>query len=142
MRYLILSTIFLLSFEGYGQVDKFATWKIMEGVSYEKSSDEYGEIYVPVFDEKIKALEGKTVTLPGYIIPFEGMFKPEKLIVSSLPIASCFFCGSGGPETVAEVLMKEPAKYTTKMVEITGVLQLNNSDTDQLMYILTDAVLN
>lgn len=121
--------------------DKFKTWKVLEGISYEKSTDEYGEIYVPVFSEEVKALEGKEVTLPGYIIPFEGMFKPEQLIISSLPIASCFFCGSGGPETVAEVEMREPVKYSAKLVEVTGTLELNDSDTDQLMYILKNATL-
>jgi hypothetical protein len=121
--------------------DKFKTWKVLEGISYEKSEDEYGEIYVPVFNEEVRALEGTEVTLPGYIIPFEGMFKPEHLIISSLPIASCFFCGSGGPETVAEVEMKSPVKYTAKLVEITGVLELNDSDTDQLMYIIKNATL-
>lgn len=121
--------------------DKFKTWKVLEGISYEKSEDEYGEIYVPVFNEEVRALEGKEISLPGYIIPFEGMFKPDHLIISSLPIASCFFCGSGGPETVAEVEMKEPVKYTAKLVEITGILELNDSDTDQLMYIVKNATL-
>lgn len=121
--------------------DKFRTWKVLEGISYEKSTDEYGEIYVPVFSNEVKALEGKEVTLPGYIIPFEGMFKPDQLIISSLPIASCFFCGSGGPETVAEVEMKEPVKYSAKLVSVTGTLELNDSDTDQLMYILKNATL-
>jgi hypothetical protein len=120
----------------------FKTWKVLEGIDYEKSQDEYGEIYVPVFNEEIRALEGTEVTLPGYIIPFDGMFKPEQLIISSLPIASCFFCGSGGPETVAQVTMIEPVQYTAKLVEITGKLRLNDDDTDQLMYIIEDAKMN
>ena len=121
--------------------DKFATWKVLEGITYDKTTDEYGEIYVPVFGEKVKALAGKKVTLPGYIIPFEGMFKPDHLIISSLPIASCFFCGSGGPETVAEVELSTPIRYTARLVEVTGILRLNDSDTDRLMYILENAEL-
>ncbi|MFZ9046410.1 MAG: hypothetical protein ACO2ZZ_11145 [Cyclobacteriaceae bacterium] len=121
--------------------DRYKTWKVLEGISYEKSEDEYGEIYVPVFSKEVRALEGMEISLPGYIIPFEGMFKPDRLIISSLPIASCFFCGSGGPETVAEVEMKDPVKYTAKLVEITGILELNDNDTDQLMYIVKNATL-
>ena len=140
------SIFFSLMLLGYFQItaqsdDRFKTWKVLEGVTYEKSTDEYGEIYVPVFSKEIAALEGKQVTLPGYIIPFEGMFKPEHLIISSLPIASCFFCGSGGPETVAEVEMKEAVRYTAKLVQVTGTLYLNDSDTNQLMYILKNATL-
>ncbi|MEM8893707.1 MAG: hypothetical protein AAGC88_03955 [Bacteroidota bacterium] len=114
-------------------------WETLAQLTYEKSEDEYGELFVPVFGESIRAMEGKEVTLPGYIIPFEGMFKPDHIIISSLPVAACFFCGSGGPESVAEVYMAEPIKYTANAIKVTGTLQLNDSDFNQLMYILNDA---
>jgi hypothetical protein len=124
----------------YGQ-DAYATWKKLEDISYDKKMDEYGEIFVPKFGSQVLALEGEKISLPGYIIPFEGMFKPDHLILSSLPIASCFFCGSGGPETVAEVELAEPTQYTAKLVEVTGTLTLNEDDSDKLMYILKNASL-
>ena len=114
-------------------------WKALASVSYEVSEDDYGEMYVPNFSEKAKALEGTTVTVPGYIIPFEGLFKPEHVIVSSLPLASCFFCGSGGPETVMEVFLEDPVEYTATLVAFKGTLKLNDTDYEQLMYILEDA---
>lgn len=114
-------------------------WKALSGVTYTITEDEYGELYVPVFSKEAKALEGKEVTVPGYIIPFEGLFKPEHVIVSSLPLASCFFCGSGGPETVMEVYLKNPIDYTEAIVAFKGKLKLNDKDYEQLMYILEDA---
>jgi hypothetical protein len=114
-------------------------WKALSGVTYTITEDEYGELYVPVFSKEAKALEGKEVTIPGYIIPFEGLFKPEHVIVSSLPLASCFFCGSGGPETVMEVYLKKPIDYTETIVAFKGKLKLNDKDYEQLMYILEDA---
>lgn len=137
-RSVLIISLFISSLTLFAQ-DKFATWKTLEDVTYEKEMDEYGEIFVPKFGDKVKKLEGKEVTLTGYIIPFEGMFKPDHIIISSLPIASCFFCGTGGPETVAEVYLGEPVKYTAKLVQVKGKLQLNDSDTNQLMYILQDA---
>jgi len=116
-------------------------WKSLSEVSYKISEDEYGELYLPEFSSKIKALEGKEVTADGYIIPFEGMFKPEHIILSSLPLAECFFCGSGGPETVMEVMLKSPIKYTSKRVKVKGKLTLNSKDPEKLMYILTDGEL-
>ncbi len=112
---------------------------ILSGVEYKITEDEYGELYVPVFSEEAKAMEGKEVTVPGYIIPFEGLFKPDHVIVSSLPLASCFFCGSGGPETVMEVYLNEPIDYTESIVAFKGKLKLNDEDYEQLMYILEDA---
>ena len=114
-------------------------WKTLTDVTYEKDKDEYGEIYVPKFGADVQKMNGKTVSLKGFIIPFEGMFEPTHIILSSLPIASCFFCGGSGPETVAEAYLKTEVKYTTKPVVVTGRLELNDTDYDQLMYILKDA---
>ncbi|AFL82682.1 hypothetical protein Belba_0010 [Belliella baltica DSM 15883] len=116
-------------------------WRELSEVTYKIGEDDFGELYIPVFSSKIKGLEGKVVEADGYIIPFEGMFKPEHIILSSLPLAECFFCGSGGPETVMEVMMKDPIKYTSKRVKVRGKLTLNDKDPEKLMYILVDAVL-
>ena len=116
-------------------------WKSLSEVTYKISKDNFGELYVPVFSENIKKIEGKVVEADGYIIPFEGMFKPNHIILSSLPLAECFFCGSGGPETVMEAMLTKPIKYTSKRVKIRGKLTLNANDPEKLMYILKDAVL-
>lgn len=116
-------------------------WKNLTEVTYKISEDEYGELYVPVFSENITKMEGKVVEADGYIIPFEGMFKPEHIILSSLPLAECFFCGSGGPETVMEVDMASPIKYTSNRVRVRGTLTLNSKDPEKLMYILTNGTL-
>lgn len=116
-------------------------WKDLSNVTYKIGEDDFGELYLPVFGDKIKKMEGKTITADGYIIPFEGMFKPEHIILSSLPLAECFFCGSGGPETVMEVMLKNPIKYTSKRVQVKGTLVLNSKDPEKLMYILKDAEL-
>lgn len=114
-------------------------WRSLSEVSYKISEDQFGELYVPVFSDESKKLEGTVVEADGYIIPFEGMFKPEHIILSSLPLAECFFCGSGGPETVMEVMLSDPIKYTSKRVKVRGKLVLNGDDPEKLMYILTDA---
>ena len=123
MRCLVL-LIGLLSFSAIGQQEN--VWKNLSDVTYEIGEDDFGELYLPVFGDKIKEMEGKEITADGYIIPFEGMFKPEHIILSSLPLAECFFCGSGGPETVMEV-------------KVTGNLVLNAKDPEKLMYILKEA---
>ena len=134
--FLCFSLIFnLLGAASHGQ----GVWKSLSEVSYKISEDQFGELYVPVFGENVKKLEGKEVEADGYIIPFEGMFKPEHIILSSLPLAECFFCGSGGPETVMEVMLTSPIKYTSKRVKVRGKLTLNTKDPEKLMYILKEA---
>ncbi len=140
MKSTLLSFGLLLSFGVCAQFsDSSKNWETMADVKYEKSQDEYGEIYVPKFGDEVQKMSGKMVSLKGFIIPFEGMFEPTHIIISSLPIAACFFCGGSGPETVAEAYLKEEVKYTAKPVTVIGRLELNNTDYDQLMYILRDA---
>ncbi|WP_394340935.1 hypothetical protein [Pleomorphovibrio marinus] len=122
---------------GFSQQE--SVWKDLSEVTYKIGEDEWGELYLPVFSDNIKKLEGKEVVADGYIIPFEGMFKPEHIIISALPLAECFFCGAGGPETVMEVMLKDPIKYTSKRVKVKGTLTLNDNDPEKLMYILQNA---
>ena len=139
----IFTVLFLLVLGLEGRVQAQTStpnyWNILSEVSYKVEEDEYGELHVPEFSSKIEALEGKEITLQGFIIPFEGMFKPTHLILSSLPIDACFFCGTGGPETVAEVLMKDEIKYTARPVRIKGKLKVNRNDLNELMYVLENA---
>ena len=137
----IVFTTFMLSSFFVSAQNAGNVWKDLSEVTYKIGQDEYGELYLPVFGDKLKNLEGKTVEADGYIIPFEGMFKPEHIILSALPLAECFFCGSGGPETVMEVMLKDPIKYTSNRVRVRGKLTLNDKDPEKLMYILNDAEL-
>ena len=140
MKVLLAAVAIFMGLWTYAQfTDSNKNWETLADVKYVKSQDEYGEIYVPKFGDKVQKMNGKIISLNGFIIPFEGMFEPKHIIVSSLPIAACFFCGGSGPETVAEAYLKEEIKYTAKPVTVTGRLELNDTDYDQLMYILKDA---
>lgn len=140
-KILILTFILIAACQIQSMAQAPNVWKSLAEVTYKISEDNFGELYVPVFSENVKKLEGKVVEADGYIIPFEGMFKPDHIILSSLPLAECFFCGSGGPETVMEVMMATPIKYTSKRVKVRGILTLNSKDPEKLMYIMKDAKL-
>lgn len=117
-------------------------WVTLSKVTYKTTKDAYGDISVPVFSAETKALAGKTVLLSGYIIPLdgiEGAFKADHFVLSSLPVEACFFCGIGGPESVAEIQMKTPIEYTKKPIRLKGKLILNETDSYRLIYILEDA---
>ncbi|WKN46203.1 hypothetical protein [Tunicatimonas pelagia] len=119
-------------------------WNTLSKVIYRSTEDEFGMINLPIFSSEIEEMEGTEITVPGYIIPAGGLdavFEPDHFVLSSLPLAACFFCGMGGPETVVEVYLKEPMKYTDTPIKIKGTLTLNTHDTYQLMYILEDATL-
>lgn len=117
-------------------------WPRLYDIQFTPAKDAQGEAYdKPVFSAAVKAMNGKKVTLPGYIVPFNSGMRSNNFMFSSLPLNACFFCGVGGPETVVEVHTKATITYTEKPVEITGILRLNDKDPDKMMYILEQAEL-
>lgn len=111
-------------------------WKTLAKITYKKEYDEFlgFKIDKPVFSEPIQKLQGKEITIKGYIIPVEGYKSHKEFIFSAFPYNMCFFCGGAGPETVMEVLAAEPVKYTADPVTLTGTLILNADDINSLMY--------
>lgn len=115
-------------------------WKTLSNVTVEKSFDEILSIDVEHYNfaSQVKALNGKEISLEGWMIPLDELRGENYFVLSSLPFANCFFCGGAGPETVAEVFSKKEVKFTEKKVKVTGVLTLNSDDPLRLMYILND----
>jgi len=118
-------------------------WKTLSKISYKKEYDELMGFKIdrPVFSDQIKALEGKEVTLKGYIIPVEGYKSHKEFIFSAFPYSMCFFCGGAGPETVMEVEADEPIKYSADAIVLKGKIKLNDKDINRLMFMLVNAKL-
>ncbi len=118
-----------------------AGWSTMARVTFTKEYDELLGLKVdkPVFSKAVKELDGKQVTLKGYVIPTEGYKSHKEFVFSAYPYSSCFFCGGAGPETVVEVLAKAPVEYSADAITLSGKLRLNSSDPNALMYTLEEA---
>ena len=118
-------------------------WKTLSKVTIEKRFDETlnFEIDYPTFSEDILSLDGKSITMEGWIIPLDELRGENYFVLSALPFANCFFCGGAGPETVMEVFSKKEISFTEKKIKVRGTLSINADDPLQLMYILNDAEL-
>lgn len=128
----LLSLIFLFA-PASKQDDEL--WKTLLSVKYIYTKD----AYIPKFTDKIKALDGKTVTIQGYMYPLEEAPKHIFFMLSYYPVNMCFFCGGAGPESVIEANMKKALKHTNRQIKLTGKLKLNATDRERLFYILLDA---
>ena len=115
------------------------TWPKLYAVNYSKEKDNLGEFERPIFSPEVKALEGKVISLPGYMVPFESGQSGQHFVLSSTPLNACFFCGVGRPETVIEVFLRNSIDYTENPIQVRGVLKLNDKDPDSMIYLLTDA---
>jgi len=116
------------------------TWKDFADVNFEPVfNEQYGvHFLMPTFGDKIQAYQGKQVKIKGYFLDISG--SGEIFLVSKKPMASCFFCGAAGPETIIEVSFKEkPPFKTDQIIEVNGLLELNENNVDHCNYILTAA---
>jgi hypothetical protein len=114
-------------------------WPKLYDISFTKGRDALGEYHKPVFSEAVKSLRNKSVVLPGYMVPMENAKSSSTIMLSSLPLNACFFCGVGGPETVVEVNLKTKTSWLEEPIEVKGILRLNDRDPDQMIYVLDDA---
>lgn len=127
---------------GVAQV-KLNMWDLFAKTKFEsRFNEKIGEyLFFPNFSQDLKALAGKEVTLEGYYVPFtpEG---DTYVILSKYPMSQCFFCGGGGPESVAEInFAKDSPKFDIDdLVTVKGKLRLNTESVDHLNFILDQAV--
>lgn len=142
-KLLFIALALVLGLTAWGQNSKENLWKTLAKITYKKEYDELMgfDVDKPVFSEPIEKLAGKEVTVKGYIIPVEGYKSHTAFVLSAFPYNMCFFCGGAGPETVMDVRAAEPIEYTADPVVLRGILRLNATDINQLMYALEGAQL-
>lgn len=143
MRGIVIFCLMLGSTAVFAQ-GKANTWDLFAKTKFEsKYVEKLGEyLFYPNFTADIKTLEGKEVTIQGYYVPFA----PEDetyIVISKYPMSQCFFCGGGGPESVAEVnFAKEPTRFQQDdLITVKGKLKLNADNWEHMNFILTDAIL-
>ncbi|MEL6916920.1 MAG: hypothetical protein AAFO99_04230 [Bacteroidota bacterium] len=115
------------------------TWEDFADVNFEPVYNEKYDVHflMPKFGEKIKSYTGKKISIKGYFLDISG--SGEVFLISQNPMASCFFCGAAGPETIVEARFKEkPSFKTDQIVTATGILELNANDVNHCNYILKE----
>ncbi|MEO6189028.1 MAG: hypothetical protein ABIO44_00350 [Saprospiraceae bacterium] len=134
-----LTLIFLYYSLCINAQESTSSWTTLAKVSYKKAYDDLLGISVdkPLFSKEIRNIEGKKIKLRGYIIPTDGFKSHKEFILSAFPYSSCFFCGQAGPETVVEVQANNPIEYSADVIELEGILRLNSTDINRMMYQIT-----
>jgi len=104
---------------------------------YFKEQDEH--FLVPSFDQLLLSKRGGEIQIKGHYMPID--MKGNSLILSRYPYSSCFFCGGAGPESVAEIVLKDkkPKLKADQVITVKGRLRLNESDINHLNFVLEEA---
>jgi len=117
------------------------TWTLLGKIDYNKKADKvYGEVMFPVINPKLKAKQGKTIVISGFIIPIDN----KSYALSKNVFAACFFCGKSGPETIMGIKFKGgafPKLKTDQYVTLTGTFRYNDNDVEDWIYHIENAVI-
>jgi len=142
-KFLSIALFLVLVTQSFAQT-KTDMWNEFAKTKFEpKYYEKIGEyLFYPSFSAELKALVGKEITIEGFYVPFapeEGNY----IILSKFPMSQCFFCGGGGPESIAEVTFKDGSiKFQVDdFINIKGKLKLNTDDVEHVNFIITDAMI-
>lgn len=107
-----------------------SVWETFDMLMYKVTKESGKTVYTPHFPPQLAAMNGKTVTLQGYVIPMKAGFRHNRFLLSVLPIDQCMFCGNNGIPAMVEVTLSEGKKIraSEKPVEIKGKTVLNGKD--------------
>ena len=98
----------------------------------------FPEFQPATFNPKMEALDGKKVTITGYFLVLDS--QQSRFMLSKNPMASCFFCGNGGPETVMDLkFAKKQLFEMDEVLSVEGILRLNEDNPEFSYYIIEKA---
>ena len=145
MKKLLIIALMTLGFQAvhaqqddfFGQVPDHTpmmndTWETINKLMYKVTHKDNQTVYTPHFPDELKAIDKKTVELPGYLVPMNGGRDHETFMLSVLPIMQCMFCGQGDIPPMVEIFMKngEKVRFTEEPIKIKGIVRLN-ADTQE-----------
>ena len=93
----------------------------------------------PQVSPLLKQKVGKKIAISGFIIPIDN----TTYALSKNVFASCFFCGQAGPETIMGIKFKgeTPKLKTDQYVTLVGTYRINESDVEDWIYHIDNAVI-
>ncbi|MGI9392760.1 MAG: DUF3299 domain-containing protein [Parvibaculales bacterium] len=90
------------------------------------------------YSDDVKNLDGKEVTLMGYMFPLEQSEKQKNFLIGPYPL-SCPFHYYVGPVQLIEIFAKEPIKFSYDPITLKGTLALRSDGESGIFYYLENA---
>lgn len=138
---ILVFLLLTMSFNLVAQNVPEVKWTDLMDITFKDIYLEKDDIYVyyPLFGEKQKKHDGQTIQITGYIIPID--VDQNLYVLSAFPFSACFFCGNAGPESVMAIYFEGDTRVfnTDERLKLEGTLELNDTDVDELVYVLRNA---
>jgi hypothetical protein len=94
----------------------------------------------PTFAKYLERLDGKTVTLTGFMQPVKDELAVTAFLLLEYPVG-CWFCETPDPTGLISVELKagRTAEFRKGLIKVTGTLSLNRTDPEGYLFNLRDA---
>jgi uncharacterized protein len=103
-------------------------------VHLNQKTHKYSITYTP----EVKAMEGKPITISGFVLPLESTEKFSHFLLSKRT-PTCFFCPPGEPNEIVEVFTKKPLKWSGDIITVTGNFTFTSNPDLGLFFQVKDA---
>ncbi len=113
-------------------------WSVLINVEVEEEIVDNYIQYNPTFPLLVKAYDGETVKLNGYMVPLEATEKQSHFILMAYPHA-CPFHMPGGPGGYVEVKADFPVEFTYDPVLIEGHFKILDDFSNGVFYRISAA---
>lgn len=107
-----------------------AVWETFDELMYKVTQENGETIYTPYFPDRLARLNGKIVTIKGYMIPIDRGRRHNTFLLSVPPLYQCMFCGQNGIPPMAEITLANGEKlpFAEDPIVIRGTVFLNGDD--------------
>lgn len=105
-------------------------WDTFNQLMYKVGKTDGKASYTPYFPERLARLNGRTVTIKGYMVPIGTGRRHNIFLLSVLPVNQCMFCGQNGIPPMVEITLAKNEKllFSENPIAIKGTVFLNGSD--------------
>ncbi|MEP6713321.1 MAG: hypothetical protein ABJA37_12925 [Ferruginibacter sp.] len=141
--YFFSTVLLLCSFNTHNnnRVAEEVSWETLSNIILKEVwSNKYKmKIKKPVFDASIRKLNGRMISIAGFLIPITTYGKDY--VISANPYSGCYFCGNAGIETIIELKFDNNniRHKTDRYLVVEGKLILNEGDDLGFIYTLQNA---
>ena len=125
----------LLGVSSTATAQQSVAWDTLAEVDYEQVDQQW----ILNFSDDVKALDGSTVKIEGFIMPIEVGGGQREFLLTKNPSQGCFFCSNEGPESMIEVQAGHDTEFTYDAVAVQGTLHVLEDNDMGLYYRITDA---
>lgn len=98
-----------------------------------------GPTFIPRFEPTVQRLSGQRVRVQGFMLPLDQTGAQSHFVLSANPVANCFYCMPGGPESMIEIRAARNLEFSYDPITLVGTLELLQDDPMGMYYRLKDA---